>query len=106
MNKEKKSSRVVMLIIDALIAAVLLVLDQFTKHLAVVHLKNQPVCGNRISCGAVVFPFQTSGTEEIPNRACTAGSDRCRRHRQHDRQIPTGLCSGFYLLRTDQLSDL
>ena len=31
-----------MLIIDALIAAVLLVLDQFTKHLAVVHLKNQP----------------------------------------------------------------
>ena len=42
MNKEKKSSRVVMLIIDALIAAVLLVLDQFTKHLAVVHLKNQP----------------------------------------------------------------
>ena len=41
MNKEKKSSRVVMLIIDALIAAVLLVLDQFTKHL-VVHLKNQP----------------------------------------------------------------
>ena len=42
MNKEKKSSRVVMLIIDALISAVLLVLDQFTKHLAVVHLKNQP----------------------------------------------------------------
>ena len=131
MNKEKKSSRVVMLIIDALIAAVLLVLDQFTKHLAVVHLKNQPAYviidgvlelqylenrgsafgmlqnqKNRISCGAVVFPFQTSGTEEIPNRACIAGSDRCRRHRQHDRQIPTGLCSGFYLLRTDQLSDL
>ena len=31
MNKEKKSCRVVMLIIDALIAAVLLVLDQFTS---------------------------------------------------------------------------
>ena len=31
-----------MLIIDALIAAVLLALDQFTKYLAVVHLKNQP----------------------------------------------------------------
>ncbi len=42
MNKEKKNSRVVMLIIDALIAAVLLALDQFTKYLAVVHLKNQP----------------------------------------------------------------
>ena len=42
MNKEMKSSRVDMLIIDALIAAVLLVLDQFTMHLAVVHLKNQP----------------------------------------------------------------
>ena len=37
MNKEKKNSRVVMLIIDALIAAVLLALDQFTKYLAVVH---------------------------------------------------------------------
>ena len=134
MNKEKKSSRVVMLIIDALIAAVLLVLDQFTKHLAVVYLKNQPAyviidgvlelqyLENRGSAFGmlqnqkvfilfvgIVFlavPFQTSGTEEIPNRACTAGSDRCRRHRQHDRQIPTGLCSGFYLLRTDQLSDL
>lgn len=137
MNKEKKSSRVVMLIIDALIAAVLLVLDQFTKHLAVVHLKNQPAyviidgvlelqyLENRGSAfgmlqnqkvfilfvgivflAVLLFSFQTSGTEEIPNRACTAGSDRCRRHRQHDRQIPTGLCSGFYLLRTDQLSDL
>ena len=38
MNKEKKS-RIIMLLIDVLIAAVLLVFDQFTKHLAVVHLK-------------------------------------------------------------------
>ena len=30
-----------MLLIDVLIAAVLLVFDQFTKHLAVVHLKGQ-----------------------------------------------------------------
>lgn len=138
MNKEKKSSRVVMLIIDALIAAVLLVLDQFTKHLAVVHLKNQPAyviidgvlelqyLENRGSAFGMLqnqkvfilfvgivflavllfFLFKSSGTEEIPNRACIAGGDRCRRHRQHDRQIPTGLCSGFYLLCTDQLSDL
>ena len=47
MNKEKKSSRVVMLIIDALIAAVLLVLDQFTKHLAVVHLKYRENSGGK-----------------------------------------------------------
>ena len=40
MNKEKKS-RIIMLLIDVLIAAVLLVFDQFTKHLAVVHLKGQ-----------------------------------------------------------------
>ena len=40
MNKEKKS-RMIMLLIDMLIAAVLLVFDQFTKHLAVVHLKGQ-----------------------------------------------------------------
>ena len=44
MNKEKKSSRVVMLIIDALIAAVLLVLDQFTKHLAVVSEEPAGLC--------------------------------------------------------------
>lgn len=30
-----------MLLIDVLIAAILLVFDQFTKHLAVVHLKGQ-----------------------------------------------------------------
>ena len=42
MNKEKKSNRVIMLVIDALITAVLLAADQFTKHLAVVHLKDQP----------------------------------------------------------------
>lgn len=40
MNKEKKS-RIIILLIDALVAAVLLVLDQFTKHLAVVHLKDK-----------------------------------------------------------------
>ena len=40
MNKEKKS-RIIMLLIDVLITAVLLVFDQFTKHLAVVHLKGQ-----------------------------------------------------------------
>ena len=40
MNKEKKS-RIIMLLIDVLIAAILLVFDQFTKHLAVVHLKGQ-----------------------------------------------------------------
>lgn len=40
MNKEKKS-RIIMLLIDVLIAAVLLVFDQFTKHLAVVYLKGQ-----------------------------------------------------------------
>ena len=99
MNKEKKSSRVVMLIIDALIAAVLLVLDQFTKHLAVVYLKNQP---------AYVIIDGVLELQYLENRgsAFGAGSDHCRRHRQHDRQIPTGLCSGFYLLRTDQLSDL
>ena len=33
MNKEKKS-RIIMLLIDVLIAAVLLVVDQVTKHLA------------------------------------------------------------------------
>ena len=132
MNKEKKSSRVVMLIIDALIAAVLLVLDQFTKHLAVVHLKNQPAyviidgvlelqyLENRGSAfgmlqnqkvfilfvGIVFLAVLLFFLFKLPDRACIAGSDRCRRHRQHDRQIPTGLCSGFYLLRTDQLSDL
>lgn len=41
MNKEKKNSRMIMLLIDMLITAVLLVFDQFTKHLAVVHLKGQ-----------------------------------------------------------------
>ena len=40
MNKEKKS-RIIMLLIDVLIAAILLGFDQFTKHLAVVHLKGQ-----------------------------------------------------------------
>ena len=40
MNKEKKS-RIIMLLIDVLITAVLLVFDQFTKYLAVVHLKGQ-----------------------------------------------------------------
>ena len=40
MNKEKKS-RMIMLLIDMLITALLLVFDQFTKHLAVVHLKGQ-----------------------------------------------------------------
>jgi signal peptidase II len=40
MNKEKKS-RIIMLLIDVLITAVLLVFDQFTKHLAVVYLKGQ-----------------------------------------------------------------
>ena len=124
MNKEKKSSRVVMLIIDALIAAVLLVLDQFTKHLAVVHLKNQP---------AYVIIDGVLELQYLENRGSAFGMlqnqkvfilfvgivflavllfflfklpERCLRHRQHDRQIPTGLCSGFYLLRTDQLSDL
>ena len=126
-----------MLIIDALIAAVLLVLDQFTKHLAVVHLKNQPAyviidgvlelqyLENRGSAFgmlqnqkvfilfvgivflAVLLFFLFKLPEQKKFRIVhTAGSDRCRRHRQHDRQIPTGLCSGFYLLRTDQLSDL
>ena len=42
MNKSDKTSRAVMLGIDALIAVVLLVFDQFTKHLAVTHLKGQP----------------------------------------------------------------
>ena len=41
MNKEKKS-RIIMLIIDALITAVLVAADQFTKHLVVTHLKGQP----------------------------------------------------------------
>lgn len=40
MNKEKKS-RIIMLLIDVLITAVLLVFDQFTKYLAVVHLKGR-----------------------------------------------------------------
>ena len=32
----------ILFVIDAVIVAVLLILDQFTKHLAVVHLKDQP----------------------------------------------------------------
>ena len=42
MNKSDKTSRAAMLGIDAIIAVVLLVFDQFTKHLAVTHLKGQP----------------------------------------------------------------
>ena len=38
MNKEKQK-RSIMLMIDAMITIVLLLLDQFTKHLAVTHLK-------------------------------------------------------------------
>ena len=119
-----------MLLIDVLIAAVLLVFDQFTKHLAVVHLKNQAAyviidgvlelqyLENRGSAfgmlqnqkvfilfvgivflgGAFVFPSQTSEQKKFRIVHILLGSDRCRRHRQHDRQIPTGLCSGFYLL--------
>ncbi|MBE5883349.1 MAG: signal peptidase II [Lachnospiraceae bacterium] len=41
MNK-KEVKRGKMLIIDALVAAVLLAFDQFTKYLAIVHLKGQP----------------------------------------------------------------
>ena len=112
-----------MLIIDALIAAVLLVLDQFTKHLAVVHLKNQPAYviidgvlelqylenrGYRIAVycrtGRYLFCFVGrsyflrcciflfSNFRKQRNFrivACIAGSGCCRRHRQHDRQIPS-----------------
>ena len=46
MNQEKKNSRMIMLRIDMLITAVLLVFDQFTKHLAVVHLKGQAPYGS------------------------------------------------------------
>ena len=38
----KKVNRAKMLIIDAIIAVVLLIFDQFTKYLAIVHLKKQP----------------------------------------------------------------
>lgn len=41
MNK-KEIKRSVMLIIDAIIVAVLLAFDQFTKHLAIIHLKDKP----------------------------------------------------------------
>ena len=110
MNKEKKS-RIIMLLIDVLIAAVLLVFDQFTKYLAVVHLKGRhpmylltvfrrsAVSGEQRLCfrdaesesvysvrgdhsgSAFVFPAQASGTEEIPDRSCPAGGDHCRGNR-------------------------
>ena len=108
MNKEKKS-RAIMLMIDAVITIVLLLLDQFTKHLAVTHLKGKPAyviidgvlelqyLENRGSAfgmlqnqkvfilgGAAVFPVKTSGAEKIPDRTCAFGSDHCGRNRQHD----------------------
>ncbi len=39
-NKEVKRGK--MLIIDAVLAVLLLVFDQFTKYLAIIHLKNKP----------------------------------------------------------------
>ncbi len=43
MNKKKqKRTKVIMLLIDTLVAAVLLTLDQFTKYLAIQRLKDNP----------------------------------------------------------------
>ncbi len=42
MSSEKRVKRWVMLIVDLAVVAVLFVLDQFTKHLAVMHLKDSP----------------------------------------------------------------
>lgn len=41
-KKEKRRIRAIMLSVDIAVAALLLALDQFTKHLAITHLKNKP----------------------------------------------------------------
>lgn len=41
-KKEQKRIKVIMLLIDMAVAALLLLLDQFTKHLAITKLKNSP----------------------------------------------------------------
>lgn len=42
MNNKKKLQKIRILIIDIIIMAVLIGLDQFTKYLAVIHLKDKP----------------------------------------------------------------
>lgn len=42
MSNQKEYNRILMLIIDAVIAATLLSFDQFTKYLAITHLKDSP----------------------------------------------------------------
>ncbi len=42
MNKTEKLNKKIMLIVDAVIIAILLVADQFTKALAIDHLKDKP----------------------------------------------------------------
>lgn len=41
-NKKQKHIKMIMLLIDMVVAALLLVLDQFTKHLAIARLKDRP----------------------------------------------------------------
>ena len=41
-NKEQKRIKVIMLLIDVVVAALLLLLDQFTKYLAIARLKDSP----------------------------------------------------------------
>lgn len=42
MSNQKEYNRTFMLIMDTVIAAVLLAFDQFTKYLAIIHLKDNP----------------------------------------------------------------
>ena len=41
-KKEQKRTKVIMLLIDAVVAALLLTMDQFTKYLAIQRLKDNP----------------------------------------------------------------
>jgi signal peptidase II len=41
-NKNKKTNRKILLALDLVLAAVLLLADQFTKYLAIIRLKNNP----------------------------------------------------------------
>ena len=93
------------------VAAVLLILfDQFTKMLAVAHLKNQP--SNVLIDGVFELrylenrgsAFGMMQNKLIIQRGCRTVF--CRSHREFHRPRQTGLCGRFFLFQPDQFSDL
>ena len=112
------------------VAAVLLILfDQFTKMLAVAHLKDQPsnvlidgvfelrylenrgsafgMMQNKLMIVYSVSFFQkTSRHETLFLAQCGCRTVFCGSHREFHRPRQTGLCGRFFLFQPDQFSDL